>query len=530
MFSRVILRRINPAAAASSQADDIETQPLSPREPSSEREMSQRSESSFASVVPRSMSRLSSRSRSSSSTEATSAVTSEWPGSRTARASRSHVAPANPRPESGLYDDDMDDLEVGPGTPQVTTLPSRYSVVLDLPSTRLDLQGLKRNWSHGSSGAPTSRTIVGRRMPPREPQSPACRAHTPPIESMAISQPQQARIQPNTSRTRLGSAEADALYPTGRRHSRGGFTAPDEAENQLAEMAEEGRRRQRRTRDANTRNSQRRRSGDPPEEAEERRRRRRERRQPRSLDDDDEGTGRRHPNHFLFCFPWVKSRKLRSQILQCFVSGLFLLALLTIYLALLATHNITNSEFSLLLVLLILFAAIFFFQGLIRLVIQILRPKPIQQRQRSWLSPVHGAGGYAVPRQPIRVVLARDEEAVGIESEATKVNPPAYGLWRESVRVDPNRIFWQRNAEAASPAIDEERTLEAGESETEGPSSTTAASEESSSTQQRHGRRPPSYASEDGVSYVVEARPRSIAPSSNVQIVSMPPPLPHHPS
>lgn len=85
------------------------------------------------------------------------------------------------------------------------------------------------------------------------------------------------------------------------------------------------------------------------------------------------------------------------------------------------------------LILLILFAAIFFFQGLIRLIIQIVRPKPIQQRQRSWLSPLHGTGGYAVPRQPIRVVLARDEEAVGIESETTKVNPPAYGLWRESV-------------------------------------------------------------------------------------------------
>jgi hypothetical protein len=43
-------------------------------------------------------------------------------------------------------------------------------------------------------------------------------------------------------------------------------------------------------------------------------------------------------------------------------------------------------------------------------------------------------GGYAIPRRPIRVVLAQDEEAVGIESsEAAKLTPPAYGLWRESV-------------------------------------------------------------------------------------------------
>jgi hypothetical protein len=44
-----------------------------------------------------------------------------------------------------------------------------------------------------------------------------------------------------------------------------------------------------------------------------------------------------------------------------------------------------------------------------------------------------GPGGYANPEVPIRVALARDEEAAGIESEATKVPPPAYGLWRESV-------------------------------------------------------------------------------------------------
>lgn len=53
--------------------------------------------------------------------------------------------------------------------------------------------------------------------------------------------------------------------------------------------------------------------------------------------------------------------------------------------------------------------------------------------RRQAMPQVFGPGGYAVPRQPIRVVLARDEEAAGIESEATKVEPPAYGLWRESV-------------------------------------------------------------------------------------------------
>lgn len=38
-----------------------------------------------------------------------------------------------------------------------------------------------------------------------------------------------------------------------------------------------------------------------------------------------------------------------------------------------------------------------------------------------------------IPPKPIPVVLTRDEEAAGIESESAKFNPPAYGLWRESI-------------------------------------------------------------------------------------------------
>lgn len=47
--------------------------------------------------------------------------------------------------------------------------------------------------------------------------------------------------------------------------------------------------------------------------------------------------------------------------------------------------------------------------------------------------------------------------------------------------------------------------------------------DEGSSSRPRGQRRPPSYASEDGVAYVIEAQPRSIAPTAEV-------PLPVHPS
>lgn len=45
---------------------------------------------------------------------------------------------------------------------------------------------------------------------------------------------------------------------------------------------------------------------------------------------DVEGSRKPHPKKFMFCFPWVKSRRVRSQILTCFVSGVFLASLLAV--------------------------------------------------------------------------------------------------------------------------------------------------------------------------------------------------------
>jgi hypothetical protein len=70
-------------------------------------------------------------------------------------------------------------------------------------------------------------------------------------------------------------------------------------------------------------------------------------------------------------------------------------------------------------------------------------------------------------------------------------------------RVDPNRIYWQR-AEAARAHVEQLPVIHADEIPSGAP-------------------RPPSYVSEDGVAYVIEAAPRSIAPTVDV-------PLPQHPS
>ena len=101
------------------------------------------------------------------------------------------------------------------------------------------------------------------------------------------------------------------------------------------------------------------------------------------------------------------------------------------------TKNVTSNEFTILLILIILFATIFFCHALIRLCMLIVKARKDDQAvANGQLHPEMvgpGPGGYAVPREPIPVVLARDEEAAGIESEATKTGPPAYGVWRESV-------------------------------------------------------------------------------------------------
>lgn len=148
------------------------------------------------------------------------------------------------------------------------------------------------------------------------------------------------------------------------------------------------------------------------------------------------------------CARKIKNKRIRIKILCCFVSGLvsfphdhgpsitnpfqFLTLVLTIYLALALSNKNESQEFHVLLILIILITTIFFCHSLIRLCMMLIHP-PGERDLEQQLPSMVGPGGYANPQVPIRVALVRDEEAVGIESEATKLPPPAYGLWRESV-------------------------------------------------------------------------------------------------
>ncbi|KAI1372557.1 hypothetical protein F4677DRAFT_462883 [Hypoxylon crocopeplum] len=311
----------------------------------------------------------------------------------------------------------------------------------NLPSTRLHLPNLTRTWTRGSSGPTSPSQTEG----PSEPFPRPSSSETQPQPSLVVSEPVASHGSDDSGGNDMGRSR---------------FRGADPAETHLADAVD---------------------------------RRRRRHRSRRHTDDE-------RPKRFLFCFPWVKSRRIRSHILRCFVSGILLMLMLGVYLALSITKNINSNEFTVLLILVILFATIFFCHGLIRICMLIIKPPSDDDEERASLPQMMEPGGFAVPRRPIHVILARDEEVAGNTDTTNKLQPPAYGLWRESVRVDPNRLYWQRNDQ---PPVEEVRE-----------------------EQRRPGTahtRPPSYASEDGVSYVVEARPRSMVPPTDV-------PLPPHPS
>ncbi|RYP70735.1 hypothetical protein DL771_005230 [Monosporascus sp. 5C6A] len=396
-----------------------------------------------------------------------------------------------------------------PKTPQ---LPSMPPARLDLPTNNIG-----RTWVRESSG---------QLLPPRHETAPP--QQPPPLPSSSAESPASRRSSVSSLANTAQYPGVATPQPARQRSESGGrrrFEGPDPAELHLAALADSGRRRNRH-----------------------RHRHRHERTQSgsrRSRGHHRRGVGDKEvPGSFLFCFPWVRSRRMRAQILKCFVSGLLMVATLSVYLTLSMGHRITSTESTVLLILIVLLATIIFCHGLVRICMLLkqrqrgatdggdlerggrggsssrhhhhdqqhpyyLRNNRHQQPQ---MAEVTVAGGYAVPRRPIRVVLARDEEAAGREAETAKVKPPAYGAWRESVRVDPNRLYWHRidghhHHHQAPGSMSESSSDDPGYSQTRPGSADTGTG---------IAARPPSYASDDGVAYVVEARPRSIAPLSDV--------------
>jgi hypothetical protein len=115
-------------------------------------------------------------------------------------------------------------------------------------------------------------------------------------------------------------------------------------------------------------------------------------------------------------------------------------------LAIALTNKDIGQEIHILFILVLLSITIFFCHSLIRLCMLVLNPP--RETERQPVPNLTAPEGFQ-PIVPIPVRLARDDEldsdndmadleAGDIEKEILPPPPPAYGLWRSSVRVDPN--------------------------------------------------------------------------------------------
>ncbi|KAI4648685.1 uncharacterized protein J4E78_008748 [Alternaria triticimaculans] len=227
---------------------------------------------------------------------------------------------------------------------------------------------------------------------------------------------------------------------------------------------------------------------------------------------------------------YIRGSAARGKMIACVISGTFLITILAIYLAIALTNRSLGQEIHILFIMVLLTITIFFCHSLIRLCMLMLNPP--RHEHRAAMPDMTGGGEGFQPIVPIRVHLRRDEESADADMDDVLENdmvgasgdeegknmppppPPAYGLWRSSVRVDPNLLHWQRvgdatRGSAVSAAAHSTRASLSGPAALAAASLRgSAASTSSHQPTQQEGPRPPSYASEDGVSYIVEAEPR----------------------
>lgn len=173
------------------------------------------------------------------------------------------------------------------------------------------------------------------------------------------------------------------------------------------------------------------------------------------------------------------------------IAGMMCLFILSFYVGMLISHKgRLRQEWNVLLVLVLTVTTLFFFHTLIRLFMDLninlyesrmRRTSDMTEYRDERLGSISSPSGYANPHVPIRINTEFPETISG-----TKVPPPVYGVWKCTVRVHPEGFFWEK---AQGERISEQDPS---------PPSPTSAS-----------LRPPSYVSDDGVSYIVNAIPPS---------------------
>ncbi|KAI5797424.1 hypothetical protein DFH27DRAFT_102820 [Peziza echinospora] len=202
---------------------------------------------------------------------------------------------------------------------------------------------------------------------------------------------------------------------------------------------------------------------------------------------------------------WQRDDVLKARMSSVIMAGLLLSVFLAIYLSLILTNNLRTQQTHVLVIMLLVLVGVFFCHTLARLCIAVIRPQPTPDMSQSpsrdleaqsGIPFTRGPGGYAIPAEPIPVTFP-DKQTV------TTVPPPAYGLWRHSVRVNPDQFYWVRRE--SQPSSDEEEAAAAENGNLPPPPLTPLSMAPSAAEGEGVSRRPPSYISEDGVSYVLSA-------------------------
>ncbi|KAE8417045.1 hypothetical protein BDV36DRAFT_187385 [Aspergillus pseudocaelatus] len=190
----------------------------------------------------------------------------------------------------------------------------------------------------------------------------------------------------------------------------------------------------------------------------------------------------------------LKEKNTRRQLVTLAISAIFLILALSLFFAFAVSKSHLGHELHILLIFMILILIVVFCHSLIRFSMEVLRGSRSAVAMNRIPSRA-GPTGYAQPEYPIHVILAGDEEILTENNGASRKKvtppPPAYGLWRSSVRINPDLLYWHRVASNA-PSLPQHAN------EAQGLGGKTPLP------------RPPSYTSDNGIDYVIEAQPRSI--------------------
>ncbi|EZF33045.1 hypothetical protein H109_01615 [Trichophyton interdigitale MR816] len=157
----------------------------------------------------------------------------------------------------------------------------------------------------------------------------------------------------------------------------------------------------------------------------------------------------------LLCIrPRAKARSTRRKLIDCAVSGILLASVLTTYLVLAVTSSGKKFEFHIILIIALMACTVYFCHSLIRLLMTAKR-RQVRRRRVHYDQPTRDPDmveSFTHIDRPIPVIFATDLEmglGTGAEENENKpgqvsIPPPAYGLWRGSVKMDPSRLYWQR--------------------------------------------------------------------------------------